>query len=187
MWLDFGHADYSIPLGLLYGVEARAFGLSETAMRWPMLVVRPRDPRPVPALRRAAARSRDRGRVRAPARDLAAARHLQPDGATVRDHAVPRLERARGVPSLRCGATRPARGRRGLRGGRRARPRGFTRSSRLSSSHRSSGAGIDLPARPAEAAWHAPPETRRARPRRPAYRWRRCSCRRCSRTPNRWR
>ena len=38
MWLDFGHADYSIPLGLLYGLEARAFGLTETAMRWPMLV-----------------------------------------------------------------------------------------------------------------------------------------------------
>ena len=37
MWLDFGHADYSIPLGLLYAVEASAFGLSETAMRWPML------------------------------------------------------------------------------------------------------------------------------------------------------
>ncbi len=38
MWLDFGHADYSIPLGLLYALESRAFGLSETAMRWPMLV-----------------------------------------------------------------------------------------------------------------------------------------------------
>ena len=37
MWLDFGHADYSIPLGLLYAVESHAFGLSETAMRWPML------------------------------------------------------------------------------------------------------------------------------------------------------
>jgi hypothetical protein len=38
MWLDFGHADYSIPLGLLYSLESQAFGLSETAMRWPMLV-----------------------------------------------------------------------------------------------------------------------------------------------------
>jgi hypothetical protein len=38
MWLDFGHADYSIPLGLLYALESRAIGLSETAMRWPMLV-----------------------------------------------------------------------------------------------------------------------------------------------------
>jgi len=38
MWLDFGHADYSIPLGLLYGLESRAFGLTETLMRWPMLV-----------------------------------------------------------------------------------------------------------------------------------------------------
>ena len=38
MWLDFGHADYSIPLGLLYAVESSAFGLSEFAMRWPMLV-----------------------------------------------------------------------------------------------------------------------------------------------------
>ena len=38
MWLDFGHADYSIPLGLLYALESRALGLTETAMRWPMLV-----------------------------------------------------------------------------------------------------------------------------------------------------
>jgi hypothetical protein len=38
MFLDFGHADYSIPLGLLDGLEARVFGLSETAMRIPMLV-----------------------------------------------------------------------------------------------------------------------------------------------------
>jgi len=38
MWLDFGHADFSIPLGLLYALESRTIGLSETAMRWPMLV-----------------------------------------------------------------------------------------------------------------------------------------------------
>ena len=38
MFLDFGHADYSIPLGLLDGLEARWFGLSESAMRLPMLV-----------------------------------------------------------------------------------------------------------------------------------------------------
>ena len=31
MFVDFGHADYSIPLGLLYGLEARTIGLSETA------------------------------------------------------------------------------------------------------------------------------------------------------------
>jgi len=37
MWLDFGHADYSIPLGLLYALESHARGLTETAMRWPML------------------------------------------------------------------------------------------------------------------------------------------------------
>jgi len=37
MLVDFGHADYSIPLGLLDGLEARWFGLSETAMRAPML------------------------------------------------------------------------------------------------------------------------------------------------------
>lgn len=37
MFLDFGHADYSIPLGLLDALEARTVGLSETAMRIPML------------------------------------------------------------------------------------------------------------------------------------------------------
>ena len=37
MFVDFGHADYSIPLGLLDWLESRAFGLSETAMRLPML------------------------------------------------------------------------------------------------------------------------------------------------------
>jgi hypothetical protein len=37
MLLDFGHADYGIPLGILYWNEARWFGLSEFAMRWPML------------------------------------------------------------------------------------------------------------------------------------------------------
>ncbi len=34
----FGHADYSIPLGLLYTLQADWFGLSEFAMRWPMLL-----------------------------------------------------------------------------------------------------------------------------------------------------
>jgi len=38
MLRDFGYADYSIPLGILYWAEAHAFGLSETAMRWPMLL-----------------------------------------------------------------------------------------------------------------------------------------------------
>src|SRR4029434_2024568 len=37
MLVDFGHADYSIPLGLLDGLEARTIGLSETLMRAPML------------------------------------------------------------------------------------------------------------------------------------------------------
>jgi mannosyltransferase len=37
IFLDFGHSDHSIPLTLLYGLEARAFGLSEIAMRWPQL------------------------------------------------------------------------------------------------------------------------------------------------------
>ena len=37
MFVDFGHADYSIPLGLLDGLESRWFGLSETMMRVPML------------------------------------------------------------------------------------------------------------------------------------------------------
>ncbi|MEO8132969.1 MAG: glycosyltransferase family 39 protein [Betaproteobacteria bacterium] len=36
--LSFGVADYSIPLTLLYWLEASLFGLSETGMRWPMLV-----------------------------------------------------------------------------------------------------------------------------------------------------
>jgi len=37
MFVDFGHADYSIPLGLLDGLEARWLGLTETMMRAPML------------------------------------------------------------------------------------------------------------------------------------------------------
>ena len=37
MFRDLGYADYSIPLGILDWYEARAFGLSEIAMRWPML------------------------------------------------------------------------------------------------------------------------------------------------------
>jgi len=38
MFLDFGWADYSIPLGILDWYVAHWFGLSEAAMRWPMLV-----------------------------------------------------------------------------------------------------------------------------------------------------
>ena len=37
MLLDFGYADYGIPLGLLAWLESRAFGLSETLLRLPML------------------------------------------------------------------------------------------------------------------------------------------------------
>jgi hypothetical protein len=37
MFLDLGHADYSIPLGILAWVQARWWGLSEIALRWPML------------------------------------------------------------------------------------------------------------------------------------------------------
>jgi 4-amino-4-deoxy-L-arabinose transferase-like glycosyltransferase len=37
IFLDFGHSDHSIPLTLLYGLEAQLFGLSEIAMRWPSL------------------------------------------------------------------------------------------------------------------------------------------------------
>jgi hypothetical protein len=35
---SFGHADYRIPLTLLYWLEARYFGLSELLMRWPMML-----------------------------------------------------------------------------------------------------------------------------------------------------
>lgn len=35
---SFGHADYSIPLTLLYWFEAKYFGLSELLMRWPMML-----------------------------------------------------------------------------------------------------------------------------------------------------
>ncbi|HFD10913.1 MAG TPA: hypothetical protein ENJ32_00355, partial [Crenotrichaceae bacterium] len=35
---SFGHADYSIPLTLLYWFEAEQFGLSELLMRWPMML-----------------------------------------------------------------------------------------------------------------------------------------------------
>jgi hypothetical protein len=38
LFLNFGHADYSIPLGLLYGLQAQWFGLSELGMRWPLLL-----------------------------------------------------------------------------------------------------------------------------------------------------
>jgi len=38
MFVDFGWADYSIPLGILDWYEARWFGLSETVLRAPMLV-----------------------------------------------------------------------------------------------------------------------------------------------------
>ncbi len=34
---NFGQADFSIPLALLYWSELKLFGLSETAMRWPMM------------------------------------------------------------------------------------------------------------------------------------------------------
>lgn len=36
--LSFGHADYSIPLTLLYWLQAQTFGLSELGMRLPMLM-----------------------------------------------------------------------------------------------------------------------------------------------------
>jgi hypothetical protein len=38
MLLDFAYSDYSIPLGILAWLESRAFGLSESLMRAPMLV-----------------------------------------------------------------------------------------------------------------------------------------------------
>lgn len=38
LFLNFGFADYSIPLGLLYWFEAQWFGLGEWGMRWPMLL-----------------------------------------------------------------------------------------------------------------------------------------------------
>jgi hypothetical protein len=36
--LSFGHADYSIPLTLLYWLQARSFGLSELGMRLPLML-----------------------------------------------------------------------------------------------------------------------------------------------------
>ena len=38
LFLSIGHADYSIPLGMLYWLQAEWFGLNEWAMRWPMLL-----------------------------------------------------------------------------------------------------------------------------------------------------
>jgi Dolichyl-phosphate-mannose-protein mannosyltransferase len=38
MFLDFGYADYSIPLGILDWYEAHWWGLSEFALRWPMVL-----------------------------------------------------------------------------------------------------------------------------------------------------
>ena len=37
LFLTMGHADFSIPLGLLYWFELKQFGLSELGMRWPMM------------------------------------------------------------------------------------------------------------------------------------------------------
>ncbi len=39
LFLTLGHADYSIPLGLLYWLESQWFGLSELGMRWPMVAI----------------------------------------------------------------------------------------------------------------------------------------------------
>jgi hypothetical protein len=38
LFLTIGQADFSIPLALLYWLEKQWFGLSELAMRWPMMV-----------------------------------------------------------------------------------------------------------------------------------------------------
>lgn len=38
IFLNFGSSDFSIPLALLYWLEADLFGLSELGMRWPMMV-----------------------------------------------------------------------------------------------------------------------------------------------------
>lgn len=38
LYQTFGEADFSIPLALLYWVELKLFGLSELAMRWPMML-----------------------------------------------------------------------------------------------------------------------------------------------------
>lgn len=38
LFLTFGHADFSIPLALMYGLEQKLFGLSEFGMRWPMML-----------------------------------------------------------------------------------------------------------------------------------------------------
>jgi len=38
LFLTFGHADFSIPLALFYWLELKLFGLSETGMRWPMML-----------------------------------------------------------------------------------------------------------------------------------------------------
>jgi len=37
MFLDFGYADYSIPLGILDWYQAQLWGVSELTLRWPML------------------------------------------------------------------------------------------------------------------------------------------------------
>ena len=38
MFLTIGHADFSIPLALLYWLEKSLFGLSELGMRWPLML-----------------------------------------------------------------------------------------------------------------------------------------------------
>jgi len=38
LFQSFGHADFSIPLALLYWLQLKLFGLSEAGMRWPMML-----------------------------------------------------------------------------------------------------------------------------------------------------
>ena len=38
LFQTFSHADFSVPLALLYWIQLKLFGLSETGMRWPMML-----------------------------------------------------------------------------------------------------------------------------------------------------
>ena len=185
MWLDFGHADYSIPLGLLYGLEARAFGLTETAMRWPMLVggLATLVLFPLYVARRL-------GRATAAVFALLLAispllviysRMARPYAITLflawsahaafhRFDAAPRGRIAAGAAYAVAAA------------GRLASPdhRALRRRTVLLG-------GLRSPARvPRARAARASGGSSRS-PSPPAHRWRRCSCRRSSRIPNRWR
>ncbi len=105
MFVDFGYADYSIPLGILGWFEAQWWGVSELTLRSPMLVCGLATLVVLPLYVAPRLGTRHGGALRAAARDFAAAGDLHAHGAAVRDHAVAGLDRAWRLSALpRVGA-----------------------------------------------------------------------------------